>query len=48
VKADSFISVRQRPFGAWENVGTAIEPETTLVGQAKGKELGYSVRPGKT
>jgi len=34
---------RQRPEGAWQDVATAIETESTLVEQPKGKELEYRV-----
>jgi len=37
------IQRRQRPEGAWQEVGTAIETESTLVDQPKGKELEYRV-----
>ena len=38
---------RERPAGSWEEVATAVISEATLVEQPKGKELRYSVRPGK-
>ena len=34
---------RQRPEGAWQDVATAIETESTLVDQPKGIELEYRV-----
>ena len=34
---------RQRPEGAWQDVATAIETESTLVDQPKGKELEYRI-----
>lgn len=34
---------RERPEGAWQDVATAIETETTLVDQPKEKELEYRV-----
>jgi hypothetical protein len=37
------IQRRERPEGAWQEVGTAIETESTLVDQPKGKELEYRV-----
>ncbi|MCJ7776739.1 MAG: fibronectin type III domain-containing protein [Sedimentisphaerales bacterium] len=37
------IQRRQRPEGAWQEVGTAIETESTLVDQPKGKELEYRI-----
>lgn len=37
------ISRRERPAGAWEDVGTAIESESTLVEQPRGKELEYRI-----
>jgi hypothetical protein len=37
------IQRRQRPEGAWQDVATAIETESTLVDQPKGIELEYRV-----
>jgi len=37
------IQRRQRPEGAWQDVATAIETESTLVEQPKGAELEYRV-----
>jgi hypothetical protein len=37
------IQRRNLPVGAWQEVGTAIETETTLVDQPNGKELEYRV-----
>ena len=37
------ISRRERPAGPWEDVGTAIESEATLVDQPRGKELEYLI-----
>jgi len=37
------IQRRERPEGAWQDVATAIETESTLVGQPKGAELEYRV-----
>jgi hypothetical protein len=37
------IQRRERPEGAWQEVGTAIETEATLVDQPKGKELEYRI-----
>jgi len=37
------IQRRQRPEGAWQDVATAIETESTLVDQPKGAELEYCV-----
>jgi len=37
------ISRRERPAGPWEDVGTAIESEATLVEQPRGKELEYLI-----
>ncbi len=37
------IQRRQRPEGAWQEVGTAIETESTLVEQSKAVELEYRV-----
>ena len=34
---------RQRPEGAWQDVATAIETESTLVDQPKGEELEYHI-----
>jgi hypothetical protein len=34
---------RNRPEGVWQEVGTAIETESTLVGQPKGAELEYCI-----
>jgi hypothetical protein len=34
---------RERPAGAWEDVGTAVITEATLVEQPKGKELEYRI-----
>ncbi len=37
------ISRRERPAGPWEDVGTAIETEATMVDQPRGKELEYRI-----
>ena len=37
------IQRRNRTDGAWQDVATAIETESTLVDQPKGKELDYRV-----
>ena len=37
------IQRRNRPEGGWQEAGTAIETESTLVGQPKGVELEYRV-----
>ena len=37
------IQRRQRPEGAWQEVGTAIETESTLVDQPKGESLEYRI-----
>jgi hypothetical protein len=37
------IQRRNRPEGAWQEVGTAIETEATLVNQPKGIELEYRI-----
>ena len=37
------IQRRNRPSGAWQEVGTAIETEATLVDQPKGIELEYRI-----
>jgi len=37
------IQRRNRTDGAWQDVATAIETESTLVDQPKGKELEYRV-----
>jgi len=37
------IQRRNRPSGAWQDVATAIETESTLVDQPKGAELEYRV-----
>jgi hypothetical protein len=37
------IQRRQRPDGVWQDVATAIETESTLVDQPKGKELEYRI-----
>ena len=37
------VTRRERPAGAWEDVGTAVESESTLVEQPRGKELEYRI-----
>jgi len=37
------ISRRERPAGPWEDVGTAVETEATLVEQPRAKELEYRI-----
>ena len=34
---------RQRPEGAWQDIGLALETNTTLTGQERGKEWEYRV-----